>query len=163
MASTKSTIVTRADTGGVKLVSGIIQGGMLREAVATVAVAIADANDHEYRLFRVQSHWRISQLLLWNDAITSGADYDIGLYDPEGRGGAVVDIDLFADAVSMTQARTAPLDVTYELNDIANIEKRVWELLGLDADPGLDYDLTLTGVAAGSGAGDISMLMRWAE
>ena len=44
---------------------------------------------------------------------------------------------------------------------VAKIEKRVWELLGLSADPQLDYDLALTGDTVGTAAGSVSLRVRF--
>jgi hypothetical protein len=47
------------------------------------------------------------------------------------------------------------LEVTRESGviTVANMEKRVWQLLGLSSDPGIEYDVTGTLVAAAAAAG----------
>ena len=111
------------------------------------------------------SSWRISEIDVLNDAITSGATYDIGLYQTAENGGAAVDADCYATDVSFTTARaaTGAVELGFEAKDVANIEKRVWEDAGLSADPGRYYDLCLTGDAVGSGAGTISVRVRYVE
>jgi hypothetical protein len=44
---------------------------------------------------------------------------------------------------------------------IDQIEKRLWERLGLSVDPQVDYDLALTGDTVGTGAGTISLRVRF--
>ena len=159
MATTKSTVVTNADAD--KQNKLFLAGGTLREIVATVEIAAADSDNHEYRLARVHSSWRISEIIRYNDAITSGADFDVGLYTVDG--GAVVDANLFADAISLTSASVVGVRDQYEIEDIADAEKRIWEQLGLSTDPNLYYDLTYTGITVGSGAGTLTVHVRYVD
>lgn len=165
-ANTKSNIVTYADTVPVKQAPVTLSGGRLYVASATVEVAAADDNASVYRMFRVWSGWRVVQLLLFNDAITSGSAYDVGLYQTAENGGAVVDADCWASDVTMVSARatSGPLDCTFEALNIDKIEKTVWEVAAIAvttilADPTRWYDVCLTGDTVGSGAGTISMHM----
>lgn len=167
-ANTKSNIITYADSVPVKQAGLHLSGGRLYSAAATVEVAAADDNTSVYRMFRVHSSWRISSLRLFNDAITSGSAYDIGLYQTAENGAAVVDADCWASDVTMVSARASagPLECLFEALNIDQIEKRVWEVAAiavttLTADPNRWYDLCLTADAVGSGAGTISMIMDY--
>lgn len=164
-ANTKSTIVTNADATPRTLTAAYLAHGRLREQVAKAEVAAADDNNSVYRMFRVHSSWRISELALWNDAITCGSDFNLGLYQTAENGGAVVTDNIWADAVSMASARAAagPLDCMFEQLNIDDIQKRVWELAGLSADPNRWYDIAWIGIAVGTGAGGISMRMRYVD
>ncbi len=163
--NTKSTFITNADNDPRVLTAAHLGfGGSLRAAAATVEVAAADDAASVYRMFRVHSSWRVHGLYLWNDAITSGTAYDIGLYQIAANGGAVVDADCWASDVTMVSARatSGPLDCTFEALNIDKIEKTVWEVAAvavttLLADPNRYYDICLTGDTPGSGAGTISM------
>jgi hypothetical protein len=86
-----------------------------------------------------------TSILLFCGAITSAAA-NIGLYTVNG--GAVVNAALFAAAQSLAAAQNTGLELVHSVTTLANAEKRVWELLGLSADPGLEYDVTLTLTAA---------------
>lgn len=165
VANTKASNVTNADATPPAKNAAFISGGVLREIVGTVEVLAADDNGSVFRLARVHSSWRISEIDVLNDAITSGATYDIGLYQTAENGGAAVDADCYATDVSFTTARaaTGAVELGFEAKDVANIEKRVWEDAGLSADPGRYYDLCLTGDAVGSGAGTISVRVRYVE
>jgi hypothetical protein len=163
--NTKSTLITNADADP-RVLSAPHLGGQVRGFAATVEVAAADDNASVFRMFRVHSSWRVQQLLLFNDAITSGTQYDVGLYQTAANGGAVVDADCWANNVTMVSARgaTGPLDLTFATLNIDKIEKTVWEVAAvavttLLADPNRWYDICLTADAAGSGAGTISMNM----
>lgn len=165
VVNTKSTFITNADNDPRVLTPAHLGfGGSLRAAAATVEVAAADDNASVFRMFRVHSSWRVHGLFLWNDAITSGTQYDVGLYQTAANGAAVVDADCWANNVTMVSARatSGPLDLTFQTLDIIRIEKTVWEVAALAvttllADPNRYYDICLTADAAGSGAGTISM------
>lgn len=160
VANTKSTAVSNRDNR--ILADGHLTKGMVLEAVGTVEVAAADDDTSVYRLGRFRSSDRISQLLIANDAITGGTVYDFGLYRTASDGGAVVSVELFASNVDLSSA-AALRDLLYEATptNIDKIEKRLWELLGLSADPQVDYDLCATGATVGSGAGTISAIVRY--
>lgn len=157
VANTKSTLVTKLDTGkGAPL---YLSGASPHAAAATLEVAAADDNNSVYRFARVHSSWRVTSIGLYNDAITGGTAFDCGLY--ASADGAAVDSDLFATAVDLSTARTVPTEILFEALDIAKIDKRIWELLGLAADPQVEYDLCLTGTTVGTGAGTISLAVQW--
>ena len=161
--NTKATNVTNPDSTPSKANPLHIHGARLYEIVGTVEVAVADDNDSVYRMARVYSSWRLSSIELFNDAIQSGTVYDLGLYDTAENGGAVVSQELFASDVTMVSARSTPTELTYEATptNIDKIEKRLWELAGLTADPGKWYDIAFKATTVGSGAGTISTRVRY--
>jgi hypothetical protein len=161
VANTKSTIVTARDAG--KNVPLYLSGAVKHEAVATLEVAAADDDNSVYRFVRVHSSWSPRAIYLYNDAITAGTAYHCGLYDTAENGGAAVDNDVFATSVDLSSARVAPLDLLFEALNIDKIEKRVWEMLGLTADPNKYYDLALIGATVGTAAGTISLRVEWVE
>ncbi len=162
VANTKSTSVTNADNTGTAshaFSAALRTGYEPRTAMETAAVLAADDDTSVYRFFRVRSDAIITSIEVYNDAITSGTDYDFGVYQTAGNGGAVVDADLFADGVDMSSARVTPLQVRFNDTATAKIEeftKPLWQLLGLSADPKRDYDLCWTANTVGSAAGDIT-------
>ncbi len=162
VANTKSTAITNADASPRVPNTGFFDGGGMQYAVGTVEVAAADDNNSVYRFARIPSGVRVHKIEILNDAITAGTDYNLGLHAPATDGGAAVDDNLWGDAIDMSSARIVPLDATFEALDIANIEKRVWEALGLSEDPFLEYDVTLTGITVGSAAGTISVRVAYA-
>ena len=165
VVNTKSNIITRLDSVPAKLPNAVIAHSRLREAVATVEVAAADDDTSTFRMVRLHSSYRVSAIEVFNDAITNGTSYDVGLYDTNENGGLVVSAGLFASAVDLSSAHaaTGPLDVTYEATatNIDKIEKRLWELAGLTEDPNKDFDLVLTGNTVGTAAGTISVRVRF--
>ncbi len=163
VANTKSTIVTNGDANPPDHTAAILSGGRVREQAATVEVAAADDDNSVYRLFRAHSSWRVSTIALLNDAITGGTVYHLGVHQTAENGAAVVDADVFGTSIDMSSARVAPLDATYEALDINQIEKRLWEVLGLAADSNRWYDITLTGATVGTAAGTISGRLRYVD
>ena len=166
VANTKSNIVTNADYTPRKESPLWYSGARLYESVSTVEVAAADDNNSVYRMFRVRSNWRVSQLEVACDAITSGTAFDIGLWDTVDNGALVVAScqQLWASAVDLSSALPFT-DKTYEATatNIALVEKQIWELAGLTVDPNKEYDIALIGTTVGSAAGTISMRMRYCK
>lgn len=169
VANTLSSELTDRDAGTRLDVHDI--GGRLKIKTATLEVAAADDDGSTYRFFRVGSGHSIKSLQLLCDAITAGSDYDCGLYTIEG--GAVVDADLYADGITVETAVPAVPHVAataayLELRfgdattaDIADVNNKVWEDLGLSADPQLEYDVVLTANTVGSAAGTLTLRMLY--
>jgi len=163
VVNTKSNIVTNADATPPTRTSVNLRHGRLREQVATVEVAAADDDTSVFRLFRAHTSWRISEILLYNDALTGGTSFDLGAHKTAKDGGAVIDVDAFGAAIDLSSARTTagPLNALTEAMNIDKIEKMLWEVLGLTSDPDIEVDITLTANTIGSGAGTISAVMRY--
>ena len=163
-ANTKSTIVTNGDATPNDMTPAYISHGRLREQIGVVEVAAADDNDSVYRFCRVWSGWRISQVDYANDAITSGAAYELGVHQTAENGGAEVDADEFASSLDLTSAH-AWTEVTWEASatQFSDCEKRLWERLGLTEDPNRWYDITMTGTTVGTAAGTIGVRVRYVD
>lgn len=162
VVNTKSTAITNRDSKPVTLTNAHLVRGTLFEAVGTVETAAADDDGSVYRFARVRSSDRIATIMLANDAITSGTDYDCGIYRTASDGGAVVVKDVFADGLDLSSA-SAFRDVAYhdQAADISEVQMRVWERLGLTADPMIEYDVCLTANTVGSAAGTLSMRVQY--
>lgn len=162
VVNTKSLQITNSDSTSLILNDLRTSGAMVREAVDTVAKAAADSNASVYRFFRVQSNWRISEIMIWNDAITGGISYGCGLYRVAREGGSAVSASLFASTADLSVS-TAILGMGLYLPGITTVRQRVWELLGLASDPQISYDICLTANTAGGGAGNFTMRLRYAS
>lgn len=163
MPDTKSILITNAEAGPVIFSPALTAGGRLRETAVVVEVAAADADGKVLRLCRVHSSWRISQIMVANDAITAGTAYDLGLYNIED--GAAVDDDLFASAVDLSSA-SGYRDLAYEAaaTAIDKAEKPLWQrIANVTEDPGIYYDLCLTADTVGSADGTIAVLVRYTD
>lgn len=95
-----------------------------------------------------------------NDAITSGTDYDLGLYAPKtGDDGRVLDKDIFIDGAAMVTAYADSGAIDYLSPAQANHGKRMYELLGLTAAQAASsgaYEVAWTANTAGSATGTIA-------
>jgi hypothetical protein len=108
----------------------------------------------------------VSRVLLSCDAITTCAG-DVGVYQTTDNGGAAVDVDFFASAQSLAAA-LANSDVTHEADaadagagyGLADVEKQLWQALGLTADPCRDYDVAVTLTAAAGSAGTVGLKVQ---
>lgn len=115
---------------------------------------------------RLQSEFMqpLSELTMFNDAITSGSAFDLGLYDIAANGAAAVDDNAYADAVTLVSASLTGVQLLFEggsAKGVEDIEQFVWQDAGLTADPNKWYDLCFTGDTPGSGAGTVSLRVRY--
>ncbi|MBM4199731.1 MAG: hypothetical protein FJ189_00390 [Gammaproteobacteria bacterium] len=166
-ANTKCNNVTNLDATPAAMNDKRLMGGILKEQVGTVEIAAGDDNDSVYRVGRVHSSWRISNIIRYNDAITSGTDFDVGLYDIAAtNSGAVINVNAFADAVSLASASVTGTNDLYEAGSdvgVEDIEQKVWEMAGLASDPNKWMDVCYTGVTVGSGDGTLSVKIQYVD
>ena len=158
--------VTNADATTQTLNNSKVTNGRIKEIADTIEVTNGDSIASIYRMARVHSSWRMTELILQCDAITSAAA-DIGLYDTAANGAAVVDVDCFASAQSIASALIPGTNVMGEaaavFGDIANVRKSIWEVLGLSTDPNKFYDIALTLTAAATATGTVSVKTRYVD
>lgn len=155
MATVKSTWITNATATPLVLTSSNKSTGehKVAKSVATVSATIPSGDI--VRMVRVPSNARIDKVLLsTGDATTAGAT-DIGVYQTETNGGAVVDADLFASALALTGGPFNNSDQTFESGEYTYAECALplWEVLGLSADSNREYDICLTITTTGNGMG----------
>ena len=159
----KSTAITNATATPVVPNSANVEKGNVRESQGFAVIANGDSVASTYRLGRIRSNDRMSLIRVYSPDIGTTTAGDLGLYRTSAEGGAVVDVDFFASALSLSGGALNGTDITFEAaaagGSIANAEKRVWEALGLTADPFLEYDITLTLTGAADAAG--TALFRW--
>ena len=138
------------------------QGTKTFTAVATVAVAAADDDGSVYRVFKnVPSSVVPICICIHNTAITSGTDWDVGLY--KTNLGAVVDKDILADGLDLSSARTiatwnnagmTTLTLSNGTQDLGT--------LSAQTDPDAAYDIALTANTVGSAAGTVRVTATFA-
>lgn len=162
----KASQVTNADATTQTLNNSKVCNGRIKEIADTIELTSGDSIASIYRMARVHSSWRLTELLLQCDAITTCSG-DIGLYDTAANGGAVVDVDCFASAQSLATAIIPGTNVMGEagavFGDIANVRKSIWEVLGLSSDPNKFYDIAVTLTAAAGSAGTVSTKARYVD
>lgn len=158
----KTTPITNADATPVVFNDSGVAGGIVRQAVGTLEHAGGDLGS-TYRMVRVPSNATgIAVVLSADDAGATGL-IDIGLYRTAGDGGAVVDADFFASAYDVKTAAIAQVEVQHEsaVYGLEDIEKPLWEALGLSADPGVLYDIVITSTEALGTASTLSIRATW--
>lgn len=131
----------------------------------TLEVAAADTDASIYRMFKdVPSNFIPLIALIANDAITAGSDYDLGLYDSESLGGAVVVKDCFLNGgdLSVAHASLCPGTALNALSAAAidAMNKKLWEYASdtiITRRP--SFDIALTANTVGTAAGTITVLI----
>lgn len=156
----KGANITNLDASPSVKVDPALLGGRVRLSIDTVELANGDSIGSTYRLARIPSNANISSIRLFCDAITSGAA-DIGLYRTATDGGAVVDADCYATAQSIASASAVGIETAFEVRDIANAQRKVFQDAGLTSDPNVFYDVTLTLTAATTAAGTVTLRVEY--
>ena len=161
VVAVKSTLITNADATPAVLNSPRVDGAFEHVKVATAAVTSGDSVDSTYRMFRVPSNAVVTDLRIYSPDIGTTTISDIGLYAADG--GAVVDADFFADALSLKDGALNGTDVLHEsaVFSIANSGKELWDALGLTSDPSVSYDVALTLTGAADATGTVKLIGRY--
>jgi hypothetical protein len=163
VVAVKSTLITNADATPAVLNSPRVDGGFERIEVATAAITDTDSIGSTYRMFRVPSNAVMTDLRIYSPDIGTTTISDIGLYRTAKDGGAVVDADFFASALSLKDGALNGTDVLHEsaVFSIANSGKELWDALGLTSDPSVFYDVAFTLTAAADATGTVKLIGRY--
>lgn len=163
VASRKSGAITNRDASPPVINNARLTGARPIVAVGTLETVSGDDIASVYRMIQVPSNARMHDLLLFSDDIGTTTIADIGLYRTTADGGAVVDADFFGSAVSLKDGALNGVDVLHEsaVYGLEDIEKTIWEGLGLSADPMIDYDIALTLTAAADAAATVQLKAMW--
>lgn len=158
--SISSTQITNRDAAlQVKSNSRLTRANIV-SSIGKITSSAADDIGSKYKMCVVPSNARMSDLLLSCASTGTTGTANIGIYRTTQDGGAVVDADFFASAQALTSA-LAKTSVLLEANGANaslgkdDLEKPLWEALGLSADPKCDYDIVMTLTEATISAADI--------
>lgn len=165
VVAVSSTLITNADALPVIETPAYQAHGRLRQLIESVSIANGDSVGSVYRTLRVWSGWRVDELLIDAPDIGTTTVADVGLYKTAQNGGAVVDADFFASLLVLNAGALAKVDIARESGviTIANADKRIWEQLGLTADPKIWYDIALTLTGAADAAGEIGLRCNYVD
>lgn len=110
------------------------------------------------RFVSIRSNAVVREVNLYCDAVSTAGAMDVGIYRTTDDGGAVVDADFFASAQVVTTALTRS-NVAHEsgVYNIDDLDKPLWEALGLTEDPGVWYDVAGTVTTDMGGAGTLGV------
>lgn len=136
----------------------------LLSQVATVEVSTATDTNDLIRFFEVPSSASPRSLKVWSDASITGGAINIGLYRTTHDGGAAVDADLFCSALAIGSGLTGAEQLRESsVIDIDDIEKPLWQLLGLAADPNITYDVVAQVTTDMTAAGTLSIEFQYVD
>jgi hypothetical protein len=143
MANVNSTWITNAVASPSVLTNSNESQGRMFSAKSVATVSASQSANDTIRLVRVPSNARIDAVLLSTGDASTGGAINIGVWKTVANGGTVVDADLFASALALTGGPFSRSDQTWESGEYTYAESclPLWEVLGLTADPGCDYDI----------------------
>lgn len=138
-------------------------GTILYSSIIHFANADADSDTSIYRITNLPSHAIIKNILIRNDALTSGTDWDVGIYQTVQNGGAVVDADFFGDGLDLSSAHICGSEISgISALPVEDSAENLYEMLGVSlGDEPEYYDLVLTANTVGSAGGDIVVLIEY--
>lgn len=116
------------------------------------------------RFVPVRSNAVVRAVFLYCDAVSTAGAINLGLYRTTDDGGAVVDADFFASAQVVTTALVRS-NVAHEsgVYNIDDLDKPLWEALGLTEDPGIWYDVAATVTTDMGGAGTLGVEVLYVD
>lgn len=146
-----------------------ISGAESQSMIFNFEVVVADDDGSIFRIAKsLNPVLIVRSITVFNDAITAGTDYDIGLYEPlfDGVGGNIIGTgDQFAAALDMSAAAgIATPKNGFTAVAIENIQRRLYEHAGqtlVNKDPG--FDIAITANTVGSADGTISGQIELAQ
>lgn len=161
--SVYSTQITNRDASPRVLNNARISKGAMQVSAGVAEAGAADDIGSKYYFCSIPSNARVVKVLLSCDSVGTTGTADFGIYQTTKNGSAVVDADHFASAQALTTALKNS-DITFEsgVYGVEDIEKPLWEALGLSADPKIDYDIVATLTQATVGGGTLSLQVIYA-
>lgn len=160
-----SAIIDALDANPPTLVLPGVMGGNVKVQIARVSIADNDSVASIYRMFRVKSSDTVLSIKYFTADTLTAMAADIGLYRTVRDGGAVVDVDAYASAVSLATANVlAGVEVSYEARGVTVIGQQVWDDIGsATTDAHLEYDIALTITTQVTDPGTLTMMMLYVE
>lgn len=156
VVTTKSAAITNRDATPKVINNARVTGGPVLRASGIVSAVNADSIASKYIFCSVPSNAVVASVKVSCPDIGTTAAMDLGIYRTTADGGAVVDADHFASAVSLSGGALNKSEVVNEAGvyTVDEMEQPLWQALGLSADPAVMYDVvgTLTGAADAGGA-----------
>lgn len=164
VVSTKSTQITNRDATPKALSNSSMTKARKSLSRAVVAAVSGDSIASKYFFTSIPSSAVVSSVMVTAPDIGTTGTMDLGLYQTTDNGGAVVDADFFKAAIDTHSGAITKSEVLFgNVVTVANAEKRLWEHLGLTADPGVFYDVVGTLAAAQDGSGAILVEVEFEE
>lgn len=163
VVSRLSGVITNRDASPRALSNPELAGGMLKEASGLISAVNGDSVGSKYRICEIPSNAKLSEILVSCQDLGTTTAADIGIYETTENGGAVVDADRFASGLSLSSGALSKVESLFESGvlALADMEKPLWEMLGLSVDPYKKYDIVATLTGACDGSGSLVMQVRY--
>jgi hypothetical protein len=159
VASVKSLSILNSDAQAPSVPSYLSKGQVL-STVGVAKVSATDTAGSMYKLCRVPSGARITSMKMDSSEMEGFTSGSIGLYTTQNTSatqGSPVCPELFGAGIDFSGSEDEAYDVLFDNLAIDQAEKRIWELMGLDADPFILYDIVVTSVVQSGCEGAINM------
>lgn len=133
--------------------------------VGLLEVSTSEDTGNVLRFVKVRSNAVVRQVNLYCDAVSTSGAMDVGVYRTADDGGAVVDADFFASAQVVTAALIVGTNIAHEsaVYGIEDLDKPLWEALGLTEDPSVWYDVAGTITTDMGGAGTLGLEVLYVD
>lgn len=152
----KSAAITARDQNVRAITDAALLHARKKVVTAVVTLTSGDSATSKYLMAPIPSSARVLSVKVSCPDIGTTGTMDIGLYKSTLDGGAVVDADFFKAAVDIHSGAVNKSEIVNgNVITVANMEKRIWEHLGLTSDPGLMYDVVGTLAADTDAAGSV--------
>lgn len=156
MANINSPQVAQTQTQPSTKIDTLVSGSRLRHKMGRVTLDGTQSDNDVCRFFRVKSSDSITSIKQSNAALTGLTSSTWGFHRTIEDGGAAADADVISTTFTLASARNR-VEIRTSVLTPLTLGQPVWELLGLSADPGLEYDVTATLLTAGSASGAITL------
>lgn len=154
VVTVKSTEITNRDALPRVFSNSRVTNGERRHARGAATMTNGDSTGSKYIMCSIPSRAIPISVLVSAPDVGTTTTADVGLYRNTVDGGAVVDADFFTAARILNAGPYSKVEsVSGNVVTLTNYNKAIWELLGLAADPGVDYDVVLTLVGAADAGG----------
>lgn len=158
----KSGVITNRDATPQVKSNSSVQGGLVKSCSAVVEVVTGDSSTSTYRMLQVPSNARIKSLLIHSDDMGTATAADFGIANCTADGGSVIDADFFKAAQSLNGGALAGTEILHgNAYNVDEIEKPLWEAMGLTSDPHLVYDVIATLTADSDTGGTLALEMEY--
>lgn len=156
VVTVKSTQITNRDAVPA-VFSTAVQGTPIEHARGVCAIANGDSVASKFIACSVPSNAIVLSVRASAPDIGITTAADVGLYRTTADGGAVVSVAFFASAQALNAGPYLKTELSQESGTytIANMEKPLWQALGLTKDPQVMYDVVATLTGAADAAGNI--------
>lgn len=168
MATVISNILTTKEDKDLQIDSGLAFGGV-HCSLANYVAAGALADNTVILMCEVPVNAKIIGADISVDDLGTAGTMNIGFYPGNIKASDVVigdalDEDALATAIDVNAAALLETNGRFEVADIKNAYKKVWELAGLSAEPGYAHMyIGITLAQATTAGGDIMMKILWSQ